>query len=219
MSSMFMLPTSDQLPDPSGATERVQLEQVKPRSSSLEGAVTLEFTSSPQRWFSPADSYMLISFNLEKSNAGANAWESITHRLGYGGATLAMNAGAAVFSQITLTVNGTLVGQMSNPAQVSGLLARTELSRDYCETVGSVEALAPSAAQRATDFLSIQTLANAANRTAFQVVYKPPFGFLRTMKAYPGARITLTCTVSPDFPNRMLTGIVAGQNHTIAESL
>ena len=220
MSSLFQLPTSDTIPDPSAATDRITLEEVSPRSSSLDGAITLEFTSSPQRWWSPADSYMLIGFNLHKSNNAADAWEAIDYdgATPYVGASLALNAGSCVFSQMTLSINGVLMGTLANPAQVSGLVSRTELSKEYCETVGSVEGLNPTASGRASDFFAIKTTADLADRTAFEIVYKPPLGFLRTMKAYPGVRVTLTCTVSPDYPSRMLTGIAAGHAHTIVAS-
>ena len=64
MSSLFNLPTSDSIPDPSSATDRITLEEVAPRSSSLDGAVTIEFTSSPSRWYSPSDSYLAIGCNV-----------------------------------------------------------------------------------------------------------------------------------------------------------
>ena len=64
MSSLFNLPTSDSIPDPSSATDRITLEEVAPRSSSLDGAVTIEFTSSPSRWYSPSDSYLVIGCDV-----------------------------------------------------------------------------------------------------------------------------------------------------------
>ena len=40
-----------------------------------------------------------------------------------------------------------------------------------------------------------------------RVTYRPPLGFLRTMKAFPGARITLTFNVAPEYGSRVLTDI------------
>ena len=217
MSSLFNLPTSDSIPDPSSATDRIIHEEVAPRSSSLEGAVTIEFTSSPQRWFSPPDSYLLIGFNVHKSNAGATAWEAIDYDGAnpYVGATIAQAAGAGFFSAVTLSVNGVLMGTLNNPGQVSGLITKTELSRDYVNTVGTSEGLGLTGAERAGQMFAIKTAGDVADRTGFEIVYKPPLGFLRTMRAYPGCRITLNFTVSPDYGSRVLTGILDAHSHTI----
>ena len=78
MSSLFNLPTSENIADPSSATDRIVHEEVTPRSSSLDGAVTIEFTSSPQRWYSPSDSYVLIGFNVHASD-GAGAFTAVDY--------------------------------------------------------------------------------------------------------------------------------------------
>jgi hypothetical protein len=190
---------------------------VAPRSSSLTGSVALEFTSSPHRWFSPSDSYLIIGFDAHVSNADVDDWVAIDYdgATPYVGATLAQTAGSCFFSSVTLAVNGVLCGTLNNPAQVPGLITKTELSRDYANTAGTSEALGTTGAGRATQVFGIKTAGDTADRTAFELVYKPPIGFLRTLKAFPGARITLTFTVAPDYGSRVLTGITDAHDHTI----
>ena len=222
MSSLFNLPTSDSIPDPSSATDRIVHEEVTPRSSSLDGAVTIEFTSSPQRWYSPSDSYVLIGFNVHASSGAGTeadpfAFAAVDHDGAdpYVGATIAQNAAANFFSAVTLQVNGVLMGTLSSPAQISGLITKTELSADYVRTVGSSEGLGLTGTERAEQLFGIKSTADVADRSFFQIVYKPPLGFLRTMRAYPGARITLQFTVAPDYGSRVLTGVLDAHSHTI----
>ena len=150
MSSLFNLPTSDTVPDPSSATDRLVLEQVAPRSSSLDGAVTIDFTSSPHRWYSPSDSYVVIGCNVHSAlytaaDAAAGIAESYAWQApvfsNATGAVFSKAAGAAFFSTVSLAVNGVLMGTISNPAQVSGVHSLTEVTRDYTETSGSAELL------------------------------------------------------------------------------
>ena len=128
MSSLFNLPTSDSIPDPSSATDRITLEEVAPRSSSLDGAVTIEFTSSPSRWYSPSDSYLVIGcdvFSTLHTPADATAipavvesfaWRAPPFTDGAAGVVFAKGAGAAFFSTVSMQVNGVLMGTISNPA-------------------------------------------------------------------------------------------------------
>ena len=147
MSSLFNLPTSGTVPDPSSATDRIVLEQVAPRSSSLDGAVTIEFTSSPHHWFSPSDSYVVIGCNVHKCQAVTEDDASVTYSWippafsTTQGAVFAKGAGAAFFSTVPLAVNGVIMGTVSNPAQVTGVLAMTEVTQDYALTSGSIELL------------------------------------------------------------------------------
>ena len=216
MSSLFNLPTSENIADPSSATDRIVHEEVTPRSSSLDGAVTIEFTSSPQRWYSPSDSYVLIGFNVHASD-GAGAFTAVDYdgAVPYVGATIAQNAGANFFSAVTLSVNGVLMGTLSSPAQVSGLITKSELSADYVRTVGTGEGLGLTGAERAEQLFAIKSAGDVSDRSFFQLQYKPPLGFLRCMRAIPGARITLQFTVSPDYGSRVLTGILDAHAHTI----
>ena len=112
-------------------------------------------------------------------------------------------------------MNGVLCGTLNNPAQASGLITKTELSRDYVHTVGSSEALGLTGGERAREVFGIKTAGDVADRSAFEVVYKPPIGLLRALKAFPGARFTLTFTVAPDYGSRVLTGIQDAHAHTI----
>ena len=45
----------------------------------------------------------------------------------------AKGAGAAFFSTVSLQVNGTLCGTISNPANICGVLSLTEITNDYAE--------------------------------------------------------------------------------------
>jgi hypothetical protein len=110
------------------------------------------------------------------------------------------------------------MGSLNTPAQVSGLITKTELSRDYINTVGTSEGLGLTGAERAGQTFAIKTVGDTSDRTGFQLVYKPPLGFLRTMRAFPGARITMTFTVSPDYGSRVLTGVLDDHEHTIQAS-
>ena len=217
MSSLFNLPTSDSVPDPSAATDRITLEEVTPRSSSLTGAITIEFTSSPSRWFSPSDSYCMITASL--NTAATVTAEAVD---GSGNVTTAFvgtwrapvsddyvmfarNAGAAFFSSITLSVNGVLMGTLSSPSQLGGVITTTELTKDYCETAGSAELLQTDEAGRRDCFDILD--ASGSARSKFDIMYRPPFGWLKTMKAYPGARITMQFTVDPSYSTRVITAI------------
>ena len=221
MSSLFNLPTSDTVPDPSGAVDRIQLDQVAPRSSSLDGAVTIEFTSSPHRWWSPSDSYLVIGCNVHSAlsvaatgeDAAYLAWQAPVHSATTG-AVFAKAAGAAFFSTVSLAVNGVLMGTQSNPAQIAGVHSLTEVTRDYTETAGSAELLQNDAASRARNSFGIPTL-DGSSRSAFELVYKPSIGFLKTMRAYPGARITMTFNVAPEYGSRVLTSIDPNATFTI----
>ena len=211
MSSLFNLPTSDSIPDPSSATDRITLEEVAPRSSSLDGAVTIEFTSSPSRWYSPSDSYLVIGcdvFSALHTAADGGTPESFAWQAPPfsedAGVVFAKGAGAAFFSTVSMQVNGVLMGTISNPAQIGGVLSLTEITNDYATTVGSSELLQTDAVQRARNTFDV-TDSNGANRSAFEVTYRPPLGFLRTMKAFPGARSTLTFNVAPEYGSRVLT--------------
>ena len=117
MSSLFNLPPSENIPDPSSATDRIVHEEVTPRSSSLDGAVTIEFASSPQRWYSPSGSYVLIGINVHASD-GTGAFAAVDYDSAdpYVGATITQNAGANFFSAVALQVNGVLMGTLSAPA-------------------------------------------------------------------------------------------------------
>ena len=219
MSSLFNLLTSDSIPDPSSATDCITLEEVAPRSSSLDGAVTIEFTSSPSRWYSPSDSYLVIGCNvfstLTTSVAGIDqfAWQAPPFS-DEDGAVFAKDAGAAFFSTVSLQVNGVLMGTISNPAQIGGVLSFTEITNDYAETVGSGELLQTNATQRARNTFGV-TGSSGAQRSAFEIIYRSPLGFLRTMKAFPGARITQTFNVTPEYGSRVLTRIVDTETLTI----
>ena len=127
MSSLFNLPTSDSIPDPSSATDRITLEEVAPRSSSLDGAVTIEFTSSPSRWYSPSDSYLVIgcdvfsTLHTPASGVGVDAvaesfaWQAPPFTTGAAGVVFAKGAGAAFFSTVSLQVNGVLMWHYQQP--------------------------------------------------------------------------------------------------------
>ena len=166
MSSLFNLPTSDSIPDPSSATDRITLEEVAPRSSSLDGAVTIEFTSSPSRWYSPSDSYLVIGCDvfstLHTAAAGAVAesfaWQAPPFTTGAAGVVFAKGAGAAFFSTVSLQVNGVLMGTISNPAQIGGVLSLTEITNDYATTVGSSELLQTDASERARNTFGVTDL-------------------------------------------------------------
>ena len=217
MSSLFNLPTSDSVPDPSAATDRITLEEVTPRSSSLTGAITIEFTSSPSRWFSPSDSYCMITASLNTAEtttaqtlnadgsvatAFAGTWRApVTDDY----VMFARNAGAAFFSSITLSVNGVLMGTLSSPAQLGGVITTTELTKDYCETVGSAELLQTDEESRRDCFDILDATGSA--RSKFDIMYRPPFGWLKTMRAYPGARITMQFNVDPSYMTRVITAI------------
>ena len=217
MSSLFDLPTSDSIPDPSAATDRITLEEVTPRSSSLTGAVTIEFTSSPSRWFSPSDSYCMITASLNTAATttaqALNEDGSVaTAFVGTWRAPVAndyvmfsRNAGAAFFSSITLSVNGVLMGTLSSPAQIGGVITTTELTKDYCETVGSAELLQTEMAGRRDCYDILDASGNA--RTKFDIMYRPPFGWLKTMRSYPGARITMQFLVDPNYQTRVITAV------------
>ena len=223
MSSLFNLPTSDTVPDPSSATDRIVLEQVAPRSSSLDGAVTIDFTSSPHRWYSPSDSYVVIGCNVHQTlytaadaatgTAESYAWQPPIYSTDTG-AVFSKAAGAAFFSTVSLAVNGVLMGTISNPAQVSGVHSLTEVTRDYTETSGAAELLQNSVVSRATNTFST-ILLDGTRRSAFEIMYKPPIGFLKTMRAYPGARITLTFNVAPEYGSRVLTSISPTEAFTV----
>ena len=212
MSSLFNLPTSDTVPDPSSATDRIVLERVAPRSSSLDGAVTIELTSSPHRWYSPSDSYVVIGCNVRGTHSTTNDDASVALSRGppafseTQGAVFAKGAGAAFFSTVSLAVNGVIMGTVSNPAHVTGVLAMTEVTQDYASTSGSIELLQHSRKERAENTFGLFG-ADGTSRSQFQLIYKPPVGFLRCMKAFPGARITLTLNVAPEYGNRVLTCI------------
>ena len=135
------------------------------------------------------------------------AWTAPPFSDGTAGAAFAKGAGAAFFSTVSLQVNGVLVGTISNPAQIGGVLSLTEITNDYAETVESGELLQTNATQRARNTFGV-TDSNGAQRSAFELIYRPPLPFLRTMKAFPGARITLTFSVAPGYGSRMLTSIV-----------
>jgi hypothetical protein len=133
---------------------------------------------------------------------------------GAAGAVFAKGAGAAFFSTVSLQVNGILMGTISNPAQIGGVLSLTDNTNDYAETVGSSELLQTNATARARNTFGV-TDSNDAARSAFEIIYRPPIGFLRTMKAFPGARITLTFNVAPEYGSRVLTSIDPGEVLTI----
>ena len=143
MSSLFNLPTSDSIPDPSSATDRITLEEVAPRSSSLDGAVTIEFTSSPSRWYSPSDSYLLIGCDVfstlhtpaDGATPASNTWQAPPLAEPATGVVFAKGAGAAFFSTVSLQVNGVIMGTISNPAQIGGVLSLTEITNDYATPV------------------------------------------------------------------------------------
>ena len=67
------------------------------------------------------------------------------------GLSFAKGAGAAFFSTVSLQVNGVLVGTISNPAQIGGVLSLTEITRDYAKTVGSTELLQADSLVRRTN--------------------------------------------------------------------
>ena len=82
-------------------------------------------------------------------------------------------------------------------------------------TVRSGEGLGLTGAERAEQMFAIKSLGGVSDRSYFEIQYKPALGFLRTMKAFPGARITMTFIVSPDYGSRVLTGIADADVHTI----
>ena len=179
MPSLFNLPTSDSIPDPSSAADRIALEEVAPRSSSLDGAVAIEFTSPPSRWYSPSDSYLVIGcdvFSALHTAAAGEVAESFAWRAPPfsedAGVVFAKGAGAAFFSTVSVRVNGVLMGTISNPAQIGGVLSLTEITNDYATTVGSSELPQADAVQRARNTFGV-TDSNDANRSAFEVAYRP----------------------------------------------
>ena len=66
------------------------------------------------------------------------AWQAPPFTTGAAGVVFAKGAGAAFFSTVSLQVNGVLMGTISNPAQIGGVLSLTEITNDYATTVGSV---------------------------------------------------------------------------------
>ena len=123
-------------------------------------------------------------------------------------------AGAAFFSTVSLAANGVLMGTISNPAQVSGVHSLTEVTRDCTETSGSAEFLQNNALSRAKNSFGIPLL-DGSSRSAFELVYKQSIGFLKTMRAYPGARITLTFNIAPQYGSRVLTSIEPNETLTV----
>ena len=92
------------------------------------------------------------------------------------GAVFAKGAGAAFFSTVSLQVNGVLMGTISNPAQIGGVLSLTEITNDYAETVGSGELLQTNAVQRARNTFGV-TDSDGAQRSAFEIIYRPLWAF------------------------------------------
>ena len=137
---------------------------------------------------------------------GSFAWQAPPFTNGEAGVVFAKGAGAAFFSTVSLQVNGVLMGTIRNPAQIGGVLSLTEITNDYATTVGSSELLQTDATERAENTFGV-TGSDGLARSAFQIAYRPPVGFLRTLKAYPGARITLTFNVAPEYGSRVLTDI------------
>ena len=125
-----------------------------------------------------------------------------------GSAVPAFNAGANFFSQLTLQANNVLVGTISNPAQQAAVHARTEVSKDYASTTGSVEMLGTTT-ERKANTVSIQTAAGVDRKT-FSVVLRPNFGMLRGGKSWPVLRWALTCNIHPSYTSRILTSLGAG---------
>ena len=138
--------------------------------------------------------------------AESYAWRASPFTDGTTGVVFAKGAGAAFFSTVSLQVNSVLMGTISNPAQIGGVLSLTEITNDYDITVGSSELLQTDASERAESTFGM-TDSNDARRSAFEIVYRAPLGFLRSMKAFPGARITLTFNVAPEYGPRVLTSI------------
>ena len=89
------------------------------------------------------------------------------------GVVFAKGAGAAFFSTVSIQVNDTIMGTISNPAQIGGVLSLTEITNDYATTVGASELLQTDAVQRARNTFNVTDQAGA-RRSAFEIVYRPP---------------------------------------------
>ena len=96
------------------------------------------------------------------------AWQAPPFTTGAAGVVFAKGAGAAFFSTVSLQVNGVLMGTISNPAQIGGVLSLTEITNDYATTVGSSELLQTDASERARNTFGV-TDSNDANRSAFEI--------------------------------------------------
>ena len=215
MSSLFNLPTSDSIPDPSSATDRITLEEVAPRSSSLDGAVTIEFTSSPSRWYSPSDSYLVIGCDVFSTLHTAAVGGRSPSRLR--GKLLPLRPEPPVWCLRKAPVPPSSPRSLSRSTVCSWALSATRRKSAVCcrslrspttmlRRLVQSELLQTDAYERARNTFGV-TDSNDANRSAFEIMYRPPLGFLRTMKAFPGARITLTFNIAPEYGSRVLTDI------------
>ena len=92
------------------------------------------------------------------------------------------------------------------PATMRRALSPTAITNDYATTVGSSELPQTGASDRAENTFEIMD-SNDNARSGFGIVYRPPLGFLRCMKAFPGARITLAFNVAPEYGSRVLASI------------
>ena len=158
----------------------------------------------------------LIGFNVHASD-GAGAFTAVDYdsAVPYVGATIAQNAGANFFSAVTLQCQRGVDGYTVFSCASEWSDYEKRAVRRLCAHRRNRRGTWPHGRRACRAVIRHQIGWGRLGSFIFSAPVQATAWLFETMRAYPGARITLQFTVSPDYGSRVLTGILDAHAHTI----
>lgn len=152
--------------------------------------ITFDFSTSGNQWIDLSDSYINIKLTVTdnagaKLNAGANL-------------ALAFNAGGNLFSKASMQINNITVSSCNNVAQVEAYYWRSQTSKEFRQTLGSLSWLDDQASRKA------RTIKAKAHDVEYVPVCLAPFGSGDHQLIPPNNKIRISFDVAQDWEYRVV---------------
>ena len=120
----------DRLVKASSFTRQLRMQEVPSQAGNTTGRIVFDWQSPDNAYFIPASSYVLMTFDIEKTGGAAIAVSDAVD--------LVENPGAAAVSSCQHFINGVSVGLQSQNPVAKQMLTKAFMQRDVKESIGDV---------------------------------------------------------------------------------
>ena len=120
----------DRLVKASSFTRQLRMQEVPSQAGNTTGRIVFDWQSPDNAYFIPASSYVLMTFDIEKTGGAAIAVSDAVD--------LVENPGAAAVSSVQHFINGVSVGLQSQNPVAKQMLTKAFMQRDVKESIGDV---------------------------------------------------------------------------------
>lgn len=153
--------------------------------------VAFDFSTSGSQWIDLSDSYINIKMTIT-DNGDNILVDGDNLAIGF-------NPGAALFSKASMSINNVTVSSCNNPAQVEAYYYRSQTSKEYRETLGSLAWLDDH------DTRKERSIKAKSHDIEYVPVCLAPFGSGDHQLIPPNNKIRLTFDVAPDWEYRVVS--------------